>query len=183
MSRDSLPRVEADRQVIFGNDPDSWGVQIEDYINGKIRRGEDITLLTEDGDELKLTKDTAGKASFAYQPDGTRMSVEDYYLKVNAEAHIDELAKISRRGKKTVTDKDGRHGDFAKDGWNYRTAFFQDFDGKYYRLRISVAQGADGNIVYNIGDIKERSPLTVDGSSAGSGALSGEKASPTGSIS
>ena len=29
--------VKADRQVLFGSDPDSWSEQLEDYINGKIR--------------------------------------------------------------------------------------------------------------------------------------------------
>lgn len=27
--------VQADRQVIFGNDPESWSEQLENYINGK----------------------------------------------------------------------------------------------------------------------------------------------------
>ena len=36
---DGKKYVRADRQVIFGNDPDSWSEQVEDYINGRIRRG------------------------------------------------------------------------------------------------------------------------------------------------
>ena len=41
---------------MFGNGPVSWGEQVENYINGKIRKGEDVQLLTEDGDVLTLTK-------------------------------------------------------------------------------------------------------------------------------
>lgn len=170
---DGKKYVRADRQVIFGNDPESWGEQVEDYINGKIRRGEDVQLITDDGDVLMLTADTAGKAKHAFKPDGSRMSDGEYETKINAETHIDELARVSTRGP-TKTDVGNRHGEFASKGWNYRTAYFKDFDGKYYRLQISVAQSEDGNVVYNVGDIKERSFPTVDGSSAKNGALSGK---------
>ena len=149
---------------------------MENYINGKIRKGEDVQLLTEDGDVLTLTKDTAGKAKFAHKADGTPLTEDEYYLKINAEAHIDELAQISKKVAEKA-DEGQRHGDFATDGWQYRTAYFRDFDGRYYRLRISVAQGVDGNIVYNIGDIRERSLPHRAGSSAKSGALSGGKTS------
>lgn len=174
---DTLPDgknyVRADRIVIFGNNSRSWGEQIENYINGKIRKGEDVQLLGEDGDLLKLTADTAGKASFPFKSDGSRMSEQEYEVKLNAEAHIDELARISQRGP-VKKDKDKRHGSFAMYGWNYRTAYFQDFDGQYYKLKLSVAMGEDGNVVYNVGNIVKRSFPNVDGSSAKGGAQKGE---------
>lgn len=165
--------VRADRQVIFGNDPATWGEQVENYINGKIRKGQDVQLTTEDGDTLTLTADTAGKAKFRYNPDGSRMSDAQYETKLNAETHIDELAAVSTRGN-TRTDMDGQHSDFAKRGWNYRTAYFQDFDGTYYRLQISVAQGKNGNVVYNIGGIRKRDTSIDPGSSAKRGAQDGD---------
>ena len=79
------------------------------------------------------------------------------------------MAQVSKRGR-TKRDAEGRHGAFASSGWNYRTAYFQDFDGKYYKMRIAVAQGKDGNVVYNIGQIQERSFPGIDGSSARGGA-------------
>lgn len=57
----------------------------------------------------------------------------------------------------------------AADVWNYRKAYFQDFDGKYYSVTISVAKGANGNMVYNIGNMKEEASPKVKGSSAGNG--------------
>lgn len=54
--------------MIYGNDPESWGDQVEDYINGKIRRGGDVRLVTEDGDTLMLTAATAGKAKYPVPP-------------------------------------------------------------------------------------------------------------------
>lgn len=183
-SIESLPDgkkyVRADRQVIFGNDPDAWSEQLENYINCKIRKGEDVPLVADDGDVLLLTKETAGKISSPYK-DGRTLSEEDFSRKVSAGAHIDELARISKRGNKVVQDENNRHGEMAEGGWNYRTAYFLDFDGKYYRCVISVSIGKNGNAVYNIGEMKERSFSTaqkaLSGSSAKSGALGRETSS------
>ncbi len=173
---DGKKYVRADRQVIMGNDPDSWSEQVEDYINGKIRRGGNVKLLAEDGDVLLLTATTAGKLSDYHDSHGRTLSDDAFYLKASAAVHIDELAATSIKDR-TKTDVDGRHGSFAAKGWQYRTAFFQDFDGKYYRVSISVAQGENGNVVYNIGKIERRSHPTIDGSSARSGALGGKTSS------
>nr|DAH32304.1 MAG TPA: Large polyvalent protein associated domain 38 [Caudoviricetes sp.] len=174
---DGKKYVQADRQVIFGNDPDSWADQIEGYINRKIRNGEDVILTTDSGDVLKITKDTAGKASFRnYVTDesGHRrpMTDSEYETKLNAEAHIDELAKVSERVNKNArpdeTSTDGRpiHGRFAENGWLYREAWFQDFDGQYYRVTISIADGDRGVVVYNVGEMRKRtSPARKRGSS------------------
>ena len=174
---DGKKYVQADRQVIFGDDPDSWADQIEGYINRKIRNGEDVILTTDSGDVLKITKDTAGKASFRnYVTDenGNRrlMTDSEYEAKLNAEAHIDELVQVSEKKNNTpVPDELGTngkplHGGFAKNGWFYRKAWFQDFDGKYYLVTISTADGDNGVVVYNVGDMKRRgSPANIHGSS------------------
>lgn len=165
--------VQADRQVLFGNDPKAWSEQLESYINGKIRNHEDVRLIAEDGDVLLLTSKSAGKLSSIYDNNGRTLDEKAFERKANAAAHIDELIKVSARGGKIVLDFGGRHGDMAKDGWNYRTAYFMDFDGKYYRTRISVALGKDGSIVYNIGEMQERSTPQINGSSGNSGAQRG----------
>ena len=174
---DGKKYVQADRQVIFGDDPDGWADQIEGYINRKIRNGEDVILTTDSGDVLKITKDTAGKASFRnYVTDenGHRrlMTDSEYEAKLNAEAHIDELIQVSEKKNNTpVPDELGTngkllHGGFAKNGWFYRKAWFQDFDGKYYLVTISTADGDNGVVVYNVGDMKRRgSPANKHGSS------------------
>lgn len=174
---DGKKYVQADRQVIFGDDPDGWADQIEGYINRKIRNGEDVILTTDSGDVLKITKDTAGKASFRnYVTDenGHRrlMTDSEYEAKLNAEAHIDELIQVSEKKNNTpVPDELGTngkplHGGFAKNGWFYRKAWFQDFDGKYYLVTISTADGDNGVVVYNVGDMKRRgSPANIHGSS------------------
>ena len=171
---DGKKYVRADRQVIFGNDPQSWSEQLEDYINGKIRRGQDVKLIGADGDELVLTATPAGKLSDNHTSDGRTMSEAAFERKVNAASHIDELAQVSVKGDRNVVDHNSRHGDMASSGWNYRTAFFKDFDGKYYKVTISTAQSADGKMIYNIGQMQERSIPQINGSSAAdSGALRG----------
>ena len=174
---DGKKYVQADRQVIFGDDPDSWADQIEGYINRKIRNGEDVILTTDSGDVLKITKDTAGKASFrnfVRDENGTmrRMTDAEYEAKLNAEAHIDELAQISERiNKKPRKDETARngqpiHGELARNGWIYRKAEFQDFDGQRYRVTISTPDGNNGVVVYNVGKMQRRgSPAIKYGSS------------------
>ena len=174
---DGKKYVQADRQVIFGDDPDSWADQIEGYINRKIRNGEDVILTTDSGDVLKITKDTAGKASFrnyVRDENGTmrRMTDAEYEAKLNAEAHIDELAQISERiNKKPRKDETARngqpiHGELARNGWIYRKAEFQDFDGQRYRVTISTPDGNNGVVVYNVGKMQKRgSPAIKYGSS------------------
>lgn len=151
--------VQAERQVITGKDPKRWGWQVTKYINDQIREGKDVQVIAADGDVLTITKDTAGKASFrnyVVKPDGTRvpMSDSEYGVKLRAETHIDEISAVSKKGKKYVPDKKGHS--FAKDGFNYRTAYFKDFDGKYYELTISTGKSNDTITVYNVGQLKQK---------------------------
>ena len=174
---DGKKYVQADRQVIFGDDPDGWADQIEGYINRKIRNGEDVILTTDSGDVLKITEDTAGKASFrnyVRDENGTmrRMTDAEYEAKLNAEAHIDELAQISERinknPRKDETARNGQpiHGELARNGWIYRKAEFRDFDGQRYRVTISTPDGNNGVVVYNVGKMQRRgSPAIKYGSS------------------
>ena len=158
--------VKADRQVIFGDDADSWSVQLEDYINGKIRRGQDVSLIGADGQTLLLTAISAGKLSSQYTSDGRTMSKGAIEKKTNAAAHIDELATLSKRKGGLKSDAGNRHGEMASEGWEYRKAYFEDFDGKYYEVTISAARSENGTMIYNIGQMKEEASPKVKGSSA-----------------
>ena len=165
--------VKADRQVLFGNDPREWGEQLTKYINKEIRKGNDVLLTAPDGEIIKLTATTAEKGAFRniwYDTKGTPHLLTDaeYEAKLNAEAHIDELVQVSedrRKGRPNEPDDNKIHGDFAKDGWRYRQAYFMDHDGKYYDLTISVAYGRDGKVAYNVAKMRERSSPTFPGSS------------------
>ena len=189
--------VKADRQVLFGNDPREWGEQLTKYINKEIRKGNDVLLTAPDGEIIKLTATTAEKGAFRnvwYDTKGVPHLLTDaeYETKLNAEAHIDELVQVSEdkyKGKPNMPDENNLHGEFAKDGWRYRQAYFMDHDCKYYDLTLSVAYGRNGKIAYNIANIKERSLPQVRGSSNPKTGAQGGKASldvrvsqPTGEV-
>ena len=182
--------VKADRQVLFGNDPEAWGEQLTRYINKEIRNGRDVLLTAADGEVIKLTATTAEKGAFRnvwYDAKGAAhlLSDAEYETKLNAEAHIDEIVKTSEdrhKGRPNTPDENNLHGDMAKDGWRYREAYFMDHDGKYYVLTLSVAYGNNGKVAYNIANMRERSfPTSLGSSNPKTGALSG-KASLRGTI-
>lgn len=162
--------VKADRQVINGNNPREWQKQTRNYINEKIRNGKNVNVITDSGDILTITRDTAGKAQFRNEilrADGTRstLSNEELLTKLTAETHIDELAQISTKTNKLPVP-DTKNHKFAKDGFDYRRAYFEDFDGQYYKITMSIGKNGNINTIYNIGRLdnlskKNRSKFSV----------------------
>ena len=157
--------VQAQRQVITGKDPSKWGGQVTNYINDQIRKGKDVQVIAADGDVLTITRDTAGKARFrnyVTNADGTKrpMTDSEYAVKLRAETHIDEVSAVSKRGKENVPDR--KNHTFAKNGFNYRTAYFQDFDGTYYKLTISVEKMVR-RLQYTMSENKNRFPRRLKG--------------------
>ena len=154
---DNKRYAKATRQVIKGNDASKWGEQVEKYINEEIRKGQDVSFYGADGELLTITRDTAGKAKFRNEvtmADGTKRKLTDdeYKAKLEAETHIDELAQISKHKNGPVADT--KNHSFAKDGFNYRTAYFEDSDGKYYKITMSVGKNGEINTIYNVGQMK-----------------------------
>ncbi len=68
---------------------------------------------------------------------------------------IDELAEISKQYSKSK--KDTKNHIIAKDSFVYRTVYFEDYDGKYYKLTLSIGNNNGKATVYNIGQIKKDS--------------------------
>lgn len=44
---------------------------------------------------------------------------------------------------------------FAKDGFSYRTAYFEDFDGEYYKFTLSIGHNGEIATIYNVGKIEK----------------------------
>ena len=169
-TKDNKRFVKASRQVIQGNDVSNWGKQIKKYINEEIRKGQDVSVYGEDGTLLSITADTAGKATFRNEvrmSDGTTRFLTDneYKSKLEAESHVDELAQVSKHKNGPVPDT--KNHSFAKDGFNYRTAYFEDSDGKYYKITISVGKNGAINTIYNVGQMKEMQKNRSDTSNRG----------------
>jgi hypothetical protein len=93
---------------------------------------------------------------------------------MHVESHIDEVAEVSKpmNGK-----QDNKNHTFAKDGFTYRRAFFEDFDGQYYEVTLSIGHNGTIATVYNVGKIKGSVPpsakvIAVVGSKPLGGTLS-----------
>jgi len=147
--------VQASRQVIHGNSVAEWRSQISEFFNRALKNGP-IEIETIEGDMLTISKNTAEKArSKTATENGVSRELTDkeFLVKLHAEAHIDELAEISHKNKRPPVP-DGKNHSFAKDGFTYRTVYFQDFDGSYYRITLSVGENNGISTVYNVGKIK-----------------------------
>ena len=152
--------VKASRQVIKGDNPAHWAQDVMDYINNSIRHGKDVIFTGLDGEQLTITMDTAGKARYRneiQEKGGLKRSLTDdeYALKLRVESHIDEISQVSK-GNNRPLEPDRKNHPFAKDGFEYRTAYFEDFDGSYYYVNFSVGHNGEVNTVYNVGQIKKR---------------------------
>ena len=44
----------------------------------------------------------------------------------------------------------------TKNSWSYRTVYFKDFDGKEYKIKMSVAMNGTIESIYNVGELKEK---------------------------
>ena len=61
-----------------------------------------------------------------------------------------------------IVKPDKKNHPFAKDGFEYRTVYFQDFDGGYYRVTISVGLNNGIATVYSIAPQKETAAPSGD---------------------
>ena len=150
--------VYASRNIISGSGVNNWRGQVTRFFKDLLQNEKSIDIPTQEGDVLTITKDqTEYKARDNYkQVDGNRVQLSDdeFLVKLHAETHIDELAEVSQKRMHGVVEDSKNHG-FAKDGFTYRTAYFRDFDGRYYKVEFSVGHNEGTATVYNVGKIKE----------------------------
>ena len=150
--------VQASRNVIHGDDVNAWRKQITDFYKQMLNDMPSVDIRTAEGDVLTITKaETAHKARDNFETingQPQKMTNEKFKVKLKAESHIDEITEVSKSGKKTPSP-DAKQHSFAKDGFTYRTAYFKDVDGTYYKLMLSIGSTGNTATVYNVGKIKE----------------------------
>nr|DAU43579.1 MAG TPA: PolyVal ADP-Ribosyltransferase [Ackermannviridae sp.] len=164
--------VQAEDDILNGKDVSVWEDTIKEHINQNIRKGQDIKIRADDGDILTITEDTAWKMGYRNRfkdRSGVYRGMNDseYAAKIRAASYIDEIASASSRGKANVQDEKVHF--FAPDGFNYRTAYYLDTDGKYYKLTVSVGKNGKIKTVYNIGKMETKNPPRDKRSPAESG--------------
>lgn len=148
--------VQASRKVVTGTTLKGMRKDITSFFNVLLEDAPSIDIPTINGDVLTITKaQTEYKARDNYKIVGgqrIKMSDNEFAVKTNIESHIDEVAETSvETGKK---DDRGNHS-FARDGFMYRKAYFEDFDGRYYEITLSIGENDGVATVYNVGKIKE----------------------------
>jgi uncharacterized protein YxjI len=147
--------VEASRNVINGTTLDAQRKDITKFFNALLDGDNSLDIHTIEGDILTITKaETADKARDNYKivnEQRIKLSDEEFAVKLRVEAHIDEIAEVSR---KIGQDGDKKNHTFAKDGFTYRRAYFKDFDGQYYEITLSIGHNGTVATVYNVGKIK-----------------------------
>ncbi len=147
--------VQASRRIIHGDNVAEWRSQISQFFNRSLKNGP-IRIKTVEGDVLTISKDTANKArdrNVTENGQTRRLSDKEFYVKLKAEAHIDELAELSTKNNYNPIH-DTKNHNIAKDGFTYRTVYFQDSDESYYRITLSVGENGGVSTVYNVGKIK-----------------------------
>ena len=176
--------------ICFPANKEVWKSQIDTFFDNVLLTNGSLTVESVEGDTLTITKDkTVWKGKDEHvQVKGKKLSLNknEYYVKLSALSHIDELSEVStvqrnKDGSRKV-EPDKKNHPFAKDGFEYRTVFFKDIDGKYYRIVLSVGLADGISTIYNIGQIKETvaptgAIISVIGSKARSATVSNTKIS------
>ena len=153
LDESNWPMVKADRDFVLSDDPKQWGRQIRDYIRDEVRKHGEMRIKTLDGDEIILDAKSQGKAKDWL----LSATDENNRVRKNASAHLDEVVEVSvdnDKNRPNVPDEKSKHV-WSKDGWRYRNAVFEDYNGKRYLLELSVGVDGDNRTIYNIGNVEE----------------------------
>jgi hypothetical protein len=170
--------VRASRKVIEGKTKAEQRKEISNFFSALLDGNPSLDIRTIEGDVLTITKkETAAKARDDYKTvNGQQIPMTDaeFAVKMHVESHIDEVAEVS---KPTNSAQDNKNHPFAKDGFTYRRAYFEDFDGQYYEVTLSIGNNGTVATVYNVGKIKGSVPpsaklIAVVGSKPLGGTLS-----------
>lgn len=156
--------VIASRKVIKGTSLKEQRSDITKFFRKLLKNKPSVDIPTIEGDILTITmEETADKARDNYKSVKgvpVKMTDDEFRVKLNVEAHIDEIAETSISDKRPRTNDEKNH-EFAVDGFTYRTAYFEDFDGQYYRVRFSVGYNGTIATVYNVGKIEGSVPSSA----------------------
>ena len=163
--------VRADRKIITGNTVAEMRKDITGFFN-KILKNGDLIVTTSDGNKLTINKKTTAKKArdnyISIKGKRVKLSEDAFRVKLNAESHVDELAETSHLDH---SDLDKKDHSFARNRFDYYKTYFQDFDGVYYEITLSVGVADEIATVYNVGritkdDLPSAKIIAVRGSKA-----------------
>ena len=148
--------VKASRNVITGQTKAEQRKNITDFFKILLDSNRSLDIHTAEGDILTITKsETANKARDDYKTVAgkhVQLTNDEFAVKLRIAAHIDKIAETSSE---TSTAKDKKNHAFAKDGFSYRRAYFEDFDGQYYEITLSIGHNGSVATIYDVSKIKK----------------------------
>ena len=155
--------VYLERDIFDGYPPQKWPERLERWMLDNLA-GKKVN--TKDGFTVMISERTAGKMPFWDRS----MTPEQYGLKLKSATHADELLQTASRDR-YARDFGGKHGEFAKHGWDYYKSYLTD-GKKTYVADMSVAKNDDGSVLYNIGSVRavgafqsaKKDPRSITGS-------------------
>lgn len=151
---DGTSYVKANRKVITGTTVAEMRKDITNFFNEILKDG-DLNVTTSDSNVITINKKTAKKSRDNYisvKGKRIKLSENEFRVKLSAESHIDELAEISTF---SHSANDSKNHSFAKNRFDYYKTYFQDFDGAYYEITLSVGVNDSVATVYNVGRIRK----------------------------
>lgn len=168
--------VKESRNIPFGADASGWANDVGTYIYDNILKNGKLDVETDSGEVLTINGTTEYKLvgrDKVKQNNGQYrdMTDEEYKRKLTMAGHIDEIAQTSLEDKMNAV-ADSKNHLFAKDGFNYRRAYFEDKKGDYFETLVSDGNNGEVKTVYNINKIRERAKRNtthVKGSSSAKG--------------
>lgn len=168
--------VKESRNIPFGTDASGWANDVGTYIYDNVLKNGKLDVETDNGEVLTINGTTEYKLvgrDKVKQNNGQYrdMTDEEYKRKLTMAGHIDEIAQTSQEDKMNAV-ADSKNHLFAKDGFNYRRAYFENKKGDYFEMLVSVGNNGEVKTVYNINKIRERAKRNtthVKGSSSAKG--------------
>ena len=149
--------VKASRNIITGKTKADQRKNITEFFKDLLDDTSSLDIQTIEGDILTITKaETANKARDDYKTTNrqpVKMTDAEFLVKLQVESHIDEIVEASQKRPGMVPD--GKNHAFAKNGFTYRRAYFEDFNGEYYEITLSIGHNGTVATVYNVGKINK----------------------------
>ena len=150
--------VKESRNIPFGDIEEEWNADAGNYIYDNILNHGELNVIADDGQILTIDGQTVykleGRDKIKANGVERLQNADEYKRKLTMAGHIDELAQISQQENKTPV-KDRKDHLIARDGFNYRKAYFEDKNGNFYRLTVSVGKNGEVQTVYNINRINQ----------------------------
>lgn len=147
--------VDIDNDVLDGVPKEQWRTAVTKWLNENLK-GKEFTAES-DGDNIKITSDSTHE----YRKRG-----RSYDAKMHLAGNLDEAITVSRKTSeaddKVLENGKLKHGEKAKNGWDYRQFDFE-YDGQRYTASLNVQKNDNGHALYDVTNIRKKEATASTG--------------------